>query len=108
MSESLMEIVDANFESNVLQAEKPTLVDFWAPWCGPCRAIAPIVEELAEKFGSQMAFAKCNVDDNPVTPVKYGIKAIPTLLFFKEGQLAGQITGMADRAKLEAAIENVL
>jgi thioredoxin 1 len=108
MAEGLMEIVDANFESNVLQAEKPTLVDFWAPWCGPCRAIAPVIEDLAKKFGNQMVFAKCNVDDNPVTPVKYGIKAIPTLLFFKEGKLAGQITGMMDRPKLEAAIENVL
>jgi thioredoxin 1 len=108
MTEGLMEIDDANFESQVLQAEKPTLVDFWAPWCGPCRAIAPVVEELAKKFGNRMTFAKCNVDDSPITPVKYGIKAIPTLLLFKEGQLAGQLTGMTDRTKLEAAIENVL
>ena len=108
MSEGLMEICDSNFESEVLQSEKPTLVDFWAPWCGPCRAIGPVVESLAKKFGDQMTFAKCNIDDNPVTPVKYGIKAIPTLLIFKEGQLAGQITGMSDRGKLEAAIENVL
>ena len=108
MAEGLMEIGDENFESQVLQAEKPTLVDFWAPWCGPCRAIAPVVDELAEKFENRMAFAKCNVDNNPATPVKYGIKAIPTLLLFKDGQLAGQITGMVDKAKLEAAIENVL
>ncbi len=103
-----MEIGDSNFEHHVLQSEKPTLVDFWAPWCGPCRAIAPVVEELADKFGSRMVFAKCNVDDNPAIPAKYGIKAIPTLLLFKEGRLAGQITGMTNRTKLEAAIENVL
>jgi thioredoxin 1 len=108
MAEELIEISDADFESQVLQAEKPILVDFWAPWCGPCKAIAPVVDELADKFGSKMIFAKCNVDNNPVTPVKYGIKAIPTLLFFKGGKLAGQITGMVDRAKLEKDIENVL
>ena len=108
MAEGLMEIGDANFESQVLQAQKPTLVDFWAPWCGPCRAIGPVVEELAKKFEDRMTFAKCNVDDNPATPVKYGIKAIPTLLLFKDGQLAGQITGMTDRAKLDEAIEKVL
>ena len=108
MAEGLLEVDDAGFDSQVLQSEKPVLVDFWAPWCGPCRAIAPIVEELAEKFGDQVTFAKCNVDDNPVTPGKYGIKAIPTLIFFKEGQVAEQITGMVARAKLEEAINKVL
>jgi thioredoxin 1 len=108
MAEGLMEIGDANFETHVLQEGKPTLVDFWAPWCGPCRAIAPVMEDLAKKYGDRMTIAKCNIDENPVTPAKYGIKAIPTLLLFKEGELAGQITGMADRTKLEAAIENVL
>ncbi len=108
MAEGLLEIEDANFESEVLQSEKPVLVDFWAPWCGPCRAIAPLVEELADKFGDRMTFAKCNVDDNPVTPGKYGIKAIPTLIFFKQGQVAEQITGMVAKAKLEEAINKVL
>ena len=108
MAEGLLEIDDAGFETQVLQSEKPILVDFWAPWCGPCRAIAPIVEELAEKFGEQVTFAKCNVDDNPITPGKYGIKAIPTLIFFKEGQVVEQITGMVAKAKLEEAIGKVL
>jgi thioredoxin 1 len=108
MAEGLLEIDDAGFETQVLQSEKPVLVDFWAPWCGPCRAIAPIVEELAEKFGDQMTFAKCNVDDNPITPGKYGIKAIPTLIFFKQGQVVEQITGMVAKAKLEEAMGKVL
>jgi thioredoxin 1 len=108
MAEGMLEIDDAGFESQVLQSEKPVLVDFWAPWCGPCRAIAPVVEELADKFGDQVTFAKCNVDDNPVTPGKYGIKAIPTLIFFKDGQVVEQITGMVAKAKLEEALGKVI
>lgn len=108
MAEGLHEIDDASFESEVLQSDKPVLVDFWAPWCGPCRAIAPIVEELAGIYGTQIKFAKCNVDDNPVTPGKYGIKAIPTLIFFRGGQVAEQITGMVAKSKLEDAISKLL
>lgn len=108
MAEGLIEIDDASFEAEVLQSDKPVLVDFWAPWCGPCRAIAPIVEELAGTFGDQVKFAKCNVDDNPITPGKYGIKAIPTLIFFKDGGVAEQITGMVAKSKLEDAISKVI
>lgn len=108
MAEGLLEIDDASFEAEVLKSDKPVLVDFWAPWCGPCRAIAPIVEELAGTFGEQVKFMKCNVDDNPVTPGKYGIKAIPTLIFFKGGSVAEQITGMVAKSKLEDAIKKVL
>lgn len=108
MAEGLLEIDDNNFESEVLNSETPVLVDFWAPWCGPCRAIAPVVEELAGTFGDKVRFAKCNVDDNPVTPGKYGIRAIPTLILFNGGEVAEQITGIVAKSKLEEAINGVL
>ena len=108
MAEGVMEIEDGSFDSEVLQSDKPVMVDFWAPWCGPCKAIGPIVEELAGTFGDKIKFTKCNVDDNPVTPGKYGIKAIPTLILFKEGNVVEQITGMVAKSKLEEAINKVL
>jgi thioredoxin 1 len=108
MAEGVIDIDDNSFEAQVLKAEKPVLVDFWAPWCGPCKAIAPTVEQLAKDFKDQMIFAKCNVDDNPVTPAKYGIRAIPTLIFFKNGEVADQVTGMVAKAKLEEAINKIV
>ena len=108
MAKNVLEIDDSNFETEVLQSEKPVMVDFWAPWCGPCKAIGPIVEELADTFGDKIKFTKCNVDDSPVTPGKYGIKAIPTLIFFKQGNIAEQITGMVAKSKIEEAINNIL
>lgn len=104
----LLEIGDSNFDTEVLQAEKPVMVDFWAPWCGPCKAIGPVIEELANAFGDKVKFVKCNVDDNPATPSKYGIRAIPTLIFFKEGNVVDQVTGMAAKAKLEEIINKIL
>jgi thioredoxin 1 len=108
MAEGVMDIEDGSFDSEVLQSDKPVMVDFWAPWCGPCKAIGPVVEELAGTFGDKIKFTKCNVDNNPVTPGKYGIKAIPTLILFKEGNVVEQITGMVARSKLEEAINKVL
>ena len=108
MAEGILEIDDGSFDTEVLQSEKPVLVDFWAPWCGPCKAIGPVIEELASAYGDQVKFAKCNVDDNPVTPGKYGIRAIPTLIFFKDGNVADQITGMVAKSKLEESISNIL
>ena len=108
MAEGIMEIDDGNFESEVLQSDIPVLVDFWAPWCGPCKAIGPVVQDLANTFGDQIKFTKCNVDNSPVTPGKFGIKAIPTLIFFKEGDVVEQITGMVAKSKLEEAINKLL
>ncbi|MBT8358912.1 MAG: thioredoxin [Desulfobacterales bacterium] len=108
MADEVMEIEDSSFDNEVLQSEKPVLVDFWAPWCGPCKAIGPVVEELAGDFGDKIKFAKCNVDNNPVTPGKYGIKAIPTLIMFKGGKVVDQITGMVAKARIEEAIKSMV
>jgi len=107
MAKDILEIGDNNFESEVLQSVKPVLVDFWAPWCGPCRAIAPIVEELAKDFGDKVKFTKCNVDENPTTPTKYGIKSIPTLIFFKNGEIQDKVIGIVAKSRLEEMISQV-
>jgi len=108
MAEGIKDIEDSTFESEVLQADQPVMVDFWAPWCGPCKAISPMVEELAGTFGDRVKFTKCNVDDNPMTPGTFGIRSIPTLLFFKNGEVVEQIVGAVAKSKLEGAINNVL
>ncbi|MDY0222093.1 MAG: thioredoxin [Desulfobacterium sp.] len=105
MMSKILEIDDDGFEKDVLNSDKPVVVDFWAPWCGPCRAIGPIVEELEAAYGSTIKFVKVNVDENPVSPTKYGIKAIPTLIFFKDGKIVDQITGMVSKSKLEEVIK---
>jgi len=108
MSDAILTGTDTAFDADVLKSELPVLVDFWAPWCGPCKAIAPVVEELAKNFSGKIKFAKCNVDNSPVTPSKYGIKAIPTLIFFKSGSVVNQITGMVAKSKLEEALNKLL
>jgi len=107
-SDSVIEVGDENFESEVLQSGQPVVVDFWAPWCGPCKAIGPLIDDLAQSFGDRIKFTKCNVDDNPLTPGKFGIKAIPTLIFFKGGNVAEQITGVVAKSRLEEALNGLL
>ena len=94
----LLEVTDDTFESEVLQADQPTLVDFWAAWCGPCKMVAPVVEEIAEEYGDQLKVAKMDVDDNRDTPSTYGIQGIPTLILFKDGEEAARIVGFRPKA----------
>ena len=108
MKKDILEINDGIFDSQVLRSDKPVLVDFWAPWCGPCNSIEPVVEKLAEAYGDQIRFARCNVDHNPKTPDKYGIKGIPTLLFFKGGKLVDKLTGLVPMSIIEGALKNCL
>jgi len=103
-SDKVQELSDAGFDA-VITSEQPTLVDFWAPWCGPCKAIGPVIEELAAEFDGKVTIAKMNVDDNPATPGKFGIRAIPTLILFKSGQVVDQITGSVGKAQLISLIE---
>lgn len=105
MAEGVIEFTDNNFESEVLKSDIPVLVDFWAVWCGPCRAIAPVVEELARDYAGKVKIGKLNVDDNEQIPQKYQILSIPTLLVFKGGSVVGQIVGAVPRAKIESELK---
>lgn len=99
-----MQVNDANFEETVLKSSIPVLLDFWAPWCGPCRAVGPIVDELAAEYEGKVLVAKMNVDENPATPTKFGIRAIPTLIIFKGGEAVEQITGAVTKATIKDAL----
>ena len=106
--QGLLEVDDSTFEAEVLKASKPVLVDFWAPWCGPCKAIAPVFKELQATYGDQMIFAKCNVDQSPNTPTQYSIRAIPTLILFKDGEVFEQVVGAVPKAHIEELVKKAL
>ena len=101
-------LTDANFKSEVLDSKVPVLVDFWAEWCGPCRMVAPVVEKIAKDYSGRLKVGKLNVDDNSDTPQKYGIQGIPTILLFKDGQVAKQIVGFQPEEKLKSAIDSTI
>ena len=107
-SDSIKHVSDASFDSDVLKSSTPVLVDCWAEWCGPCKAIAPILDELSTQYGDKLSIAKLNVDENSAVPGKYGIRAIPTLLLFKDGQLAATKVGEVSKAQLTAFIDEKL
>ncbi len=104
-STAILEVTDANFDEEVLKSEQPVLIDFWAVWCGPCKALAPIVDEVAQSYSGKVKVAKMNVDQNPGTPGRYGIRGIPTLLIFKGGQVKEQIVGYVPKETIEKAID---
>ncbi len=104
----VLEVNDANFDEEVLKSEQPVLVDFWAVWCGPCKAIAPIVDGVAAAYAGKLKVAKVNVDQNGATPSRYGIRGIPTLLFFKGGKIADQVVGYVAQDLIEEKVKKLI
>ena len=105
---AVFELTDANFDEKVAQAQGVTVVDFWAPWCGPCRMVGPVIEELSEEYAGKVSFAKLNVDDNQGVAGQFGIRSIPTIGFFKDGEAVGAVVGAYPKEALQQVIEQVL
>ena len=106
MSDKILHVTDETFEKEVLNAEDPVLVDYWAEWCGPCKMIAPVLEEIAEEYAGKLRIAKLNIDDNAETPPKYGIRGIPTLMLFKSGNVEATKVGAVSKSQLSAFIDS--
>jgi thioredoxin 1 len=106
MSDSIVHVTDSSFEEEVLQSHMPVLVDYWAPWCAPCRMIAPLLDEISEEYKAKLKIAKLNIDENQTTPMKYGIKGIPTLMIFKEGNVEATKIGGLSKSQLAAFIDS--
>ena len=106
MSDTILKLTDAEFETQVIKSEKPILVDYWAEWCGPCKMIAPVLEEVAEDLSDKVLIGKLNVDENSETPPKYGIRGIPTLMLFKNGEVVGTQVGAISKSDLVSFIED--
>ena len=106
MAEHIVHISDESFEEEVLQSERPVLIDYWAEWCGPCKMIAPVLDEIATEYSDRLKVVKLNIDDNPQTPPKYGIRGIPTLMVFKNGQVEATKVGAVSQAQLTAFLDD--
>ncbi|MEE9356986.1 thioredoxin TrxA [Candidatus Vondammii sp. HM_W22] len=108
MREQIVHLTDDSFEADVLKSDLPVLVDYWAEWCGPCKMIAPVLDEIASEYGGKLKIAKLNIDDNPNTPPRYGIRGIPTLMLFKDGEVEATKVGAVSKSQLIAFIDSNL
>jgi thioredoxin 1 len=106
MSNNISAITDSSFEKDVIESQLPVLIDFWAPWCGPCKAIAPILEDLAQQYDGKLKIVKLDVDNNPATPPKFGVRGIPTLILFKDGQVQATQVGLLNKSELASFIDS--